>query len=140
MNSPNISISEKNNNQDIEIIKDLIIKSYIEGIHTTQNPDMVKLGFHPDFRMLVLQNDDIESVSVEEWFPRIEHLKESSPKLWEGKTTYKFDFIDCQANIANVKISVWKNEIFFSSDYMLLYKFINGWKIVSKIFTINPPN
>lgn len=34
------------------------------------------------------------------------------------------------------KLNVYKGTTHFSTDYMLLYKFNDGWKIVSKIFTV----
>ncbi|NIV44636.1 hypothetical protein GWN49_07160, partial [Candidatus Bathyarchaeota archaeon] len=39
-------------------------------------------------------------------------------------------------NAAVAKLDVYKGTTQFSTDYMLLYKFKEGWKIVSKIFTV----
>ncbi|MFC1565189.1 nuclear transport factor 2 family protein [candidate division KSB1 bacterium] len=61
---------------------------------------------------------------------------QDNPELWESNTTYKFIFVDATGNSAAAKIDVFKGEIHFSTDYMLLYKFNEGWRIVSKIFTI----
>nr|NIN66698.1 hypothetical protein [Anaerolineae bacterium]NIN96827.1 hypothetical protein [Anaerolineae bacterium] len=35
---------------------------------------------------------------------------------------------------AVIKIEVHKNGQYFSTDYMLLYRFSEGWKIVSKVY------
>ena len=38
-------------------IKQVIERAYIEGIHTTQDENTVRSGFHKDFAMLVLQDN-----------------------------------------------------------------------------------
>jgi hypothetical protein len=128
-----INISTK----EIENIKSTVERAYIEGIHKTQDKETVLSGFHPDFTMFALNNNEISKISLNEWFPRIEELKNENVDLWKGDTKYKFHLIDHHANIAYVKLSVWKNNEYFSTDYMLLYKFDYGWRIVSKVFSFD---
>ena len=45
-----------------------------------------------------------------------------------------YELIDVTENAAIVKLQVYKDSKHFSTDYMLLYKYKDGWKIVSKIF------
>jgi hypothetical protein len=116
-------------------VVDIVTKAYIEGIHRTQDIETIKSGFHREFTMLVLEKDDIVSVSLHSWMPRIEEMKKTNPTLWSGSTDYKFHSVDITNNIASIKMSVWKNNEYFSTDLMLLYKLSDGWKIVSKIFT-----
>ena len=117
-------------------IKQVIEKAYIRGIHTTQDKGEVKSGFHPDFAMLVLQNNELEKVDVDLWLERVESMKADNPEMWNTETTYTFDMIDITGSAAVAKLNVHKGSVHFSTDYMLLYKFGDGWKIVSKIFSI----
>lgn len=119
-----------------ESIKKVIEEAYINGIHRAQDENLVKNGFHKDFNMLVLKDNSINKVDVDEWLKRIEKMKKDNPDLWNAETTYKFVLIDATGSSAVVKLDVYKGEIHFSTDYMLLYKFEEGWKIVSKIFNI----
>ena len=119
-----------------EAIKKVIEKAYIKGIHGNQDENIVKGGFHKKFNMLVLQDNNIDKVNVDEWLKRIEKMKQENPELWDAKTNHKFLLIDVKGNAAVAKLDVYKGETHFSTDYMLLYKFEEGWKIVSKIFTI----
>ena len=119
-----------------EAIKQVIEKAYIRGIHGNQDERTVKSGFHQDFAMLVLRDDTIDKVSVDEWLDRIETMKADNPELWNAKTTHSFVLIDVTDYAAVAKLDVWKGETHFSTDYMLLYKFEDGWRIVSKIFAI----
>ncbi len=121
---------------DKEAIKKVIEKAYINGIHGNQDLDKIKDGFHQDFAMLVLNNNKIDKVNVNEWLDRIVKMKKDNPELWKSKTSYDFKLIDVTRNAAMAKLDVYKGTTHFSTDYMLLYKFEEGWRIVSKIFTI----
>ncbi|UCE18223.1 MAG: nuclear transport factor 2 family protein [Gemmatimonadota bacterium] len=123
-------------NVEKEAIKEVIEASYIQGIHGSQDEGTVRRGFHHDFIMFVKQDNTIERVTLDTWFARIEKLKAENPELWSGETTHTFQSVDITGNAAVVKLDVYKRGLHFSTDYMLLYKFEDGWKIVSKIFTI----
>jgi hypothetical protein len=122
--------------KEIQAIKEVIEEAYIEGIHKTQNMETIRSGFHPEFRMLVLSDNKMIKISLDEWMPRIEEMKKANPQMWAGETTYKWHLVDCCNTAAVIKIEVHKNGQYFSIDYMLLYKFSEGWKIVSKVFTV----
>lgn len=117
--------------QDVEQV---VVDAYILGIHGTQDEKQVKAGFHESFRMLVPEGEAVRPVSVDEWLAFIEESKQTDPETWKAKTTYTFDSVDVTDNAASVKIQVYKDKKHFSTDYMLLYRFTDGWKIVSKIF------
>jgi hypothetical protein len=119
-----------------EAIKQVIEQAYIRGIHGNQDEKTVKSGFHEDFAMLVLQDDTIDAVSVDEWLDRLEAMKADNPELWGAQTTHEFGLIDLAEYAAVAKLDVYKGATHFSTDYMLLYRFEEGWRIVSKVFAI----
>lgn len=121
--------------EDVRAIKGVIERAYMEGIHETQDRETVEGGFHRDFRMLVLDDDELQKVSIDEWFIRIEWMKVENPEMWEGGSEHRFHFVDAEGRAAVAKLEVHKNGEYFSTDYMLLYRFSDGWKIVSKVFT-----
>lgn len=121
---------------DKEAIKKVIERAYINGIHGNQDEAEIKTGFHQDFTMLVLNNNKIDKVNIGGWLDRISKMKKDNPKLWKSKTSYDFKLIDITKNAAMAKLDVFKGTTHFSTDYMLLYEFDEGWRIVSKIFTI----
>ena len=41
-----------------------------------------------------------------------------------------------RGHAAVAKLDVYKGETHFSTDYMLLYRFDAGWRIVSKVFAV----
>jgi hypothetical protein len=63
-------------------------------------------------------------------------MKADNPDLWNAKTTHNFLMVDVTGYTAVTKLDVYKGTVHFSTDSMLLYKFEDGWKIVSKIFAV----
>jgi len=118
-----------------EAVKQVILDAYIKGIHTVQDKSIAKKGFHKDFKMLLQQDDSMNSIGLDGWFDRIETLKADNPDFWAQEPTYEFHSIDVRAKAASVKMDVFRGGKFFATDYLLLYKFSDGWKIVSKTFT-----
>jgi hypothetical protein len=123
-------------NVDKEAIQQVIERAYIQGIHGHQDEETVKSGFHGDFAMLVLQDDALEKVMVDEWLARVEVMKTENPDLWEAETRHTFELVDVTGYAAVAKLEVYKGTTHFSTDYMLLYRFEEGWRIVSKVFAI----
>ncbi|MDY7078063.1 MAG: nuclear transport factor 2 family protein, partial [Chloroflexota bacterium] len=116
--------------------KQVIERAYVQGIHRNQDKELAASGFHQDFAMLVLQDNALEKVSVDEWFPRIEVLKAQNPDMWAAETRCTVELVDVAGYAAVAKLDVHKGTTHFSTDYMLLYKFDEGWSIVSKVFSI----
>jgi hypothetical protein len=119
-----------------QAIQKVIEEAYIRGIHGTPDASTVKGGFHDQFAMLVLADNDIDKVDVDEWLRRLELAKVDNPDLWNSETRHEFRLIDVAGYAAVAKLDVWKGEIHFSTDYMLLYRFDEGWRIVSKVYSV----
>lgn len=121
-----------------ESIKRVIDAAYVEGVHERQDIDVIRSGFHPEFRMMVLDGNAVRPVAVGEWLERVEQLKRADPDLWREPTRVEYKMIDITGRSAVVKLSVFKGMRFFSTDYMFLYRLDEGWSIVSKIFVTEP--
>ena len=122
--------------QSHDEIKSVIEAAYIAGIHGDQDEGLIRGGFHEDFKMLVLTDNIIDKVGIDDWLTRIEGMKQDNPDLWSAEATHQFKLIDVAGYAAVAVLDVYRGEIHFSTDYMLLYKFDEGWRIVSKIFAI----
>ncbi|NIQ05394.1 MAG: nuclear transport factor 2 family protein, partial [Candidatus Korarchaeota archaeon] len=85
---------------DKKAVKKVIEEAYVKGIHGDQEMNRVKSGFHKDFAMLVLSDNQIDKVTVDEWLRRITSMKEENPQLWKSKTSHNFRLIDITKNAA----------------------------------------
>lgn len=121
---------------DKEQIINLITEAYINGIHKTQDENLVRKGFHKDFQMLVKTNGELNKIDIKKWLLNLKEMIADNPDLWSQQTNWKLLDIDISGDSASIKLEVYKGDTFFSYDYMLLYKFGDSWKIVAKIFTV----
>ena len=121
---------------DADAIREVIEKAYIEGIHTTQDEAAIRSGFHPDFIMYVLRDNAIVKFTVDDWLPRVKQMKVSNPQLWSTKTRCTHRSLEVAGYTAMAEIDVFKGDTHFSTDFMLLYKFSEGWRIISKTFSV----
>ena len=121
---------------DVDLIKAVIEEAYIQGIHEKQDADLARRGFHDSFQMHVLRDGGVFRVALADWLDRVEELKAQDPELWRQRTTVAYDLVDVAGEAAVAKFKVYKGDAFFSTDYMLLYRFAAGWRIVAKVFTL----
>ena len=87
--------------------------------------------------MLRLTDNDIKPLPISEWIANIEKSKaanEPAPPKAEGK----FINVDITGNAAVVKLDLSRNGKRTFTDYLVLYKFTEGWRIVSKTYFRHP--
>lgn len=129
LNSP---CAQKAADESVETnaIKQVLVDAYIKGIHVDRDIKLVKAGFHPDFAMHVLNDNQIIKASLDMWLQRLQLNGIKN----ENRINYEFKFIDVTNNSAIVKMEIYENSKHLYTDYFCLYKFDSGWKSVSKIF------
>ncbi|NJN42378.1 MAG: nuclear transport factor 2 family protein [Flammeovirgaceae bacterium] len=117
-----------------DAIKAVINKSYVGGIHNNGSIDDIREGFHPTFSMLRLTDNEVKPLPIEEWIASIEKARSQSGKPAQPPTMGKFISVDVTGNAAVVKLELYKENKKTFTDYLVLYKFEEGWRIVSKTY------
>jgi hypothetical protein len=117
-----------------EAVKKVITEAYIEGIQNLGDLDAVRQGFHPDFEMLINRNGQLSKFPIATWLERLETRKANPASANQPKVSGKFLEVDVTGNAAMVKLELHRENQLIFTDYMLLYKFGNNWKIVSKSY------
>lgn len=121
-------------NSDTDLIKDVINKAYIEGLHNGGNLDETRKGFHPGFDLLILKNNQMEKLPIYNWIESTEKKRKENPTPSLIKTVVNFVNIDITGTAAVAKIELSREGKLIFTDYLSLYKFEEGWKIVGKIY------
>jgi hypothetical protein len=118
---------------DADAVKAVVQTAYVEGVHSRLDPAAMRRGFHPDFRMLVLREGALQAVSLEEW---IERLGRRAPAPGGARPSIEADFsaLDVTGNAAAVRLELRRDGKHVFTDYLSLYRFADGWRIVSKTF------
>ncbi len=119
---------------DANAVKAVVQSAYVEGVHANPNADAMRQGFSPDFRMLILRDGKMTAVTLEEWIGRMEASRKQNPNAPKPAVRADFPIVDVTDNEAFVKVELYRDGKHAFTDYLLLYKFPDGWKIVSKIF------
>jgi ketosteroid isomerase-like protein len=119
---------------DADAVKAVVQSAYIEGVHVNMDAAKMRQGFHPDFRMLMLRDGKLTQITLEEWIGRMETNAKQNPNGPKPAIKADFPIVDVTGNEAVVKVEVYRDGKHAFTDYLFLYKFPDGWKIVSKIF------
>lgn len=126
--------------QDIEkekdAIKSTIQKAYVDGLQNKGEVQDIKKGFHEGFNLLGVQNNHLTKYPIYSWIESFEKRKKDNPNppTENEKITCNYLLIDITGNAAMAKIELLRDGKLLFTDYLQLYKFEEGWKIVSKIY------
>ena len=120
-----------------DAVVQVVTDAYINGVHVKPDPAAMRRGFHPDFRMLVLADGKMTAVTLDEWTARIEKAAQN-PTAPKFAIRSEIPQVDITGTAATVKVELWRNDVHTFSDYLSLYKFTDGWKIVGKTFYSHP--
>lgn len=120
----------------------LVSDAYVDGIHNFRDPEAIRKGFHPDFDMLVLREGKLEKMPLAKWIAAIEerNAKEPPPSRESGKrsTSARFPVVEIAGSAALCRVEIERDGKHLFTDFLNLYKFEDGWKIVGKTFYRHP--
>ena len=122
--------------EDKETIKNLILTAYVDGLQNNGDLDATREGFYPGFDLLVFRDNIVSKFPIYNWITFEERGKAKNPDPLpdEELTSCEFEFIDITGTAAVAKIHLSKGGKKIFTDYLSLYKFEEGWKIVGKIY------
>ena len=128
------SVSQ-NLSSEQEAVKQVIEASYVQAIHNNGEIAAIDEGFHPGFEMLIKnRNDGLSKYPIYSWKESAKKRKAKNPEGPKEETTAKYPMIDVTGDAAVVKVELYKKDKKIFTDYISLYKFKDGWKVVGKIY------
>lgn len=119
---------------DVEEIKRVIDKAYIEGVQNWGDPGVIRQYFVQEFVMLMLIDNEIRARPIEEWISIIEKQKKENPGGPPFPSSVRYLDVDVVGTAAMVKLELYRQGERQFTDYLTLYKFTEGWKIAGKTF------
>ncbi len=119
-----------------DAVKKVIQSSYIDGLHNKGELSDIEKGFHPGFVLLGVKDNSLTQYPIYTWIESFNKRKNADPTPLkpEQKMVCEYLQIDITGNAAMAKINLKKNDVLIFTDYLLLYKFEDGWRIVSKTY------
>lgn len=127
---------------DEEAIKEMLTESFLNGALNKLDADKMRDGFHPDFAILIANENKLNKLPLDIWIDVVKKYKASSDKVASGERNvdYSFETIDITGKAAIVKIQLLRKGQLITTDYISLLKYADGWKAVSKISNEHIPN
>ena len=119
-----------------EAVKEVILSAYVNGIHNGGPIKDIKKGFHEDFIMHAMADNGVNEITIQSWLENIEKSRNRpgyDPSA-RPKSTAEFTNVSVNGNSAIAELNLIRNGKKVFTDYLALYKFNEGWKIVSKTF------
>ena len=123
-------------NPEKEAVIKVVIDAYINGFFNVGDVSLVKKGFHPDSDVYILSKGTLMKVPV---YSYIERMGENFRPLHEG-TTYEFTHVHVTGSAGMAVVEIFQEDRHIYTDYIAIYKFAEGWKIVIKIYYQYPRN
>ena len=126
---------EPHDSEAEKAVKEVILKSYVNGAFNALDPEAMRSGFHPDFAIFSAKGEEIKKYPIEKWAAGTEK-KKSDPKFDPAKNvwTHNFASVDVTGGSAAVKIELSHDGKHVYTDYLSLLKFDSGWRIVAKVY------
>lgn len=108
----------------------VIESAYVDGIWMQGDEAAARAGFDPSFVMQVSRDGAVASVTLDQW---LERLGLHGEPLDEG-ITHEIRVLDADETAAVARVDVRQHGEPVYTDYMNLYRFDDGWRIVAKTF------
>lgn len=134
-----LSAFVQNQDDKQEVIK-VVEEAYVQGVHAHPDGEAMRRGFHAEFIMFVQEGSQINKVTRDEWITRIEAANAKSANKPRPQIKAEFPLVEVTGSAAVVKVELYRDGKHTFTDYVSLYKFVEGWKIVAKTFYRHPAN
>lgn len=130
------SFTLKKEKMEVEKIKKTITENYLQGAFNETNIEAFKAIFHPEFSIINIQEDGKFFLFTRTmWEDVLKQRKEDKDFDYSSiALTPKYRTIDLAENKASVTLDLLLHDKVVYTDFLLLTKINNEWKIVSKIY------
>jgi hypothetical protein len=120
---------------DEAAIKAVILSAYRDGLCNVGDVEAVKKGFHPEFRLLGIKDNVLTILPIADWIKYTEEKKAAGKFPPQTLVNMEFPLVDITGAAAMVKVKFLVGDKHVYTDYLSLFRFAEGWKIVNKIYT-----
>lgn len=119
--------------EEAAIIK-VVESAYLKGVCNVGDPEAVKKGFHEDFSLKGINKGKLSVLPISQWIEIINKRKAKGDYPPEEKIRFEYPLIDITGNAAMIKIKYMRGNEHIYTDYLLLLKFSEGWRITDKVY------
>jgi Putative lumazine-binding len=107
--------------------------AYVHGVHMDADPQEMRDGMDSSFVMFVSGDKGVTQVTRDQWIERLAASKKN-PDAPKPDIKASIKILDRSGNAAVAKVDLFRDGKQLFTDYILLYKLADGWKLVGKTF------
>ncbi len=122
---------------EVEEVKKVVQESYVEVIYGNGELENLRKGIHPEFNMYVYYKETFSKRTLSSWIERLEVNRKKNAGKPKRNYRTEYAMIDVTGQTAMVKLIVYEDEQLKFTDYLTLYKVAEGWKIITKQFSMH---
>ncbi len=121
---------------DKDAIKNVISEGYVKGMFKDVNLDLLEKYWHKECDTVALRQGELKKDNMGKRIKWARETGKTPPKV--PNVRHEIKLIDVTGYAAVTKVEIFFGEKHIYTDYFSLYKFDNGWKIVTKIWYSYP--
>ncbi len=122
--------SAQTREEEIQAIEAVIQRAYIGGaFNDERDTQAMAEGFHESFTSQRFVHGEFRIQSLQPWRAELDAWKKNRSN-WNNRTSAGITVLALEGNAAVARVEVSINQNPFIIDFMSLYKFEEGWKIV----------
>ncbi len=114
----------------VKVIED----AYLNGVNNVGDTEAMKKGFHETFSLKSVRDGRLSELPIARWIEIVANNKANGKYPPEVKARFEYPLVDITETTATVKVNVFRGGKQIYTDYLLLLKFPDGWKITDKIY------
>jgi hypothetical protein len=114
----------------IKVIED----AYMNGVCNDGDVEAMKKGFHEDFSLKGVNKGKLSVLPIARWIEITKKNKAEGRFPPKEKVRFEYPMIDITGTAAMVKVKFFRGDKQPYTDYLLLLKFPDGWRITDKIY------
>ena len=122
---------------DAAAIRSVVTSGYVEGVHKEGNPEKMRAGFHADFVMFINGDEGIRTITRDQWIERIEEGNKKADRK-RPEIHAEISLVDVTKDAAIARVELHRDGKHTFTDYLSLYRFADGWRIIAKTFYRHP--
>jgi len=110
-------------------------QAYVHGVHIDNDPALMRAGMHDSFVMFVQSDKGVTQLTRDAWIERLAASKAAQdPNAKKPEIKADITVLDRSGKAAVAKVALFRDGKQIFTDYISLYRFDDGWKLVAKIF------
>lgn len=120
--------------EERKAIAGVIESAYVQGVHAKFDPAAMRAGMHDSFVMLSQSENGITQTTREAWIERMSNAKPRPADQPAPVVRGDIEVLELDGNAAVARVHLFRDGKQVFTDFISLYKFTDGWKMVGKTF------